>query len=388
MSNRKIYTPRFREEFVDGWSAYDGTFVDYCAMRGVSRETGYEWLERFKREGLVGLHAKSSAPHVCPHATPQEVQELIVAARRVKKHWGARKLRPWIAAQHPDIELPAASTMTEIMRRFGLTQTRRRRKRTPPYTQPFAAIMAANDVWSIDFKGQFRTSDGQWCYPLTLTDNYSRYLLRCDAYDSTSERGARKSCELAFREFGLPWVIRSDNGTPFASTASGGLSHLSAWWVRLGILPERIPPASPAQNGRHERMHRTLKAEAADPPRATKPLQQRAFNAFRREYNEERPHESLGQMPPSTRYVKSTRPFPRKLPEVSYPDSYELRRVGYSGHIKWRNRTVYITEVLTGEVVGLTLVDDELWDVYFGPIRLGALNMRRLDLGLLRPPSR
>jgi transposase InsO family protein len=286
------------------------------------------------------------------------------------------------------VELPALSTMTAILHRYGLIEPRRRRQRTPPYTQPFAAVTAPNDAWSIDFKGQFRTTDGQWCYPLTLTDNFSRYLFRCDAYPSTAELGARKSCEAAFREFGLPWVIRSDNGTPFASTAPGGLSHLSVWWVRLGILPERIAPGKPAQNGRHERMHRTLKAEAIDPPRATRSLQQRAFNLFRREYNDERPHESIGMVPPATRHVKSPRPFPRRLPELQYPDTYELRRVGYSGHIKWRNRTVYITEVLSGEVVGLTQTSDELWDVYFGRVRLGALNMKRPDLGLLRPPAR
>src|SRR5690349_17034949 len=199
--SKKIYTPRFREEFVDDWELYAGSFVDFCASKGVSRETGYEWLERFRLEGLVGLHAKSSAPHVCPHATPREVQELVVAARRLRPTWGPRKLAPWLASQHPGVVLPAASTMTEILRNHGLITARRRRKRTPPYTQPFAAITAPNDVWSIDFKGQFRTGDGQWCYPLTLTDNFSRYLLRCDAYDSTAELGARKSCEAAFREF-------------------------------------------------------------------------------------------------------------------------------------------------------------------------------------------
>jgi transposase InsO family protein len=284
--------------------------------------------------------------------------------------------------------LPAPSTITEILHRHGLIEPRRRRKRTPPYTKPFAAIAAPNDSWSIDFKGQFRTGDGSWCYPLTLTDNFSRYLLRCDAYGSTAEVGARKSCEAAFREHGLPWVIRSDNGTPFASTAPGGLSTLSAWWVRLGIVPERIPPASPAQNGRHERMHRTLKAEAADPPRANQVLQQRAFHTFRHEYNDERPHESLGQVPPATVYQPSSRPYPRKLPELTYPDTFELRKVGLSGHIKWRNRAVFLTEVLGGSYVGLTQVDEHSWDVFFGPIRLGALNSKRLDLGLLRPPSR
>lgn len=388
MSNRKTYTPAFREAFVDAWERYEGPFVEFCAARGVSRETGYTWLDRFRREGLVGLHAKSSAPLTCPHATPDDIQELVVAARRIKPHWGARKLVPWIAAQQPEIVLPAPSTITEILRRHGLIEPRRRRKRTPPYTQPFAAIASPNDTWSVDFKGQFRTADGRWCYPLTLTDNFSRYLLRCDAYDSPAELGARKSCESAFREHGLPSVIRSDNGTPFASTAPGGLSQLSAWWVRLGIRPERIPPASPAQNGRHERMHRTLKAEATDPPRANLALQQRAFYAFRHEYNTERPHEALGQVPPATLYRTSLRPYPRKLPELTYPAGFDLRKVGYSGHIKWRGRSVFLTEVLRGEYVGLTPTDDLMWDVFFGPIRLGAINASRIDLGLLRPPTR
>jgi transposase InsO family protein len=388
MSNKKTYTAAFREAFVTDWPKYEGTFVDYCAARGVTRETGYVWLDRFRQEGLAGLQARSSAPHVCPHATPLEVQELIVAARRVKTHWGARKLRPWLASQHPDVELPVPSVMTDILRKYGLTQPRKRRKRTPRYTAPFAAITAPNDVWSIDFKGHFRTGDGLWCYPLTLTDNFSRYLFRCDAYRSTAEAGARRSCELAFREFGLPSAIRSDNGSPFASTAPGGLSTLSVWWVQLGIVPERIPPASPAQNGRHERMHRTLKAEATDPPRANLPLQQRAFNSFRREYDDERPHEALGQVPPATVYSKSTRPYPRKLPEITYPDSFELRRVDYSGHLKFRGNKFFVSEVVRTLVLGLTQTADGIWDLFFGPVRLGAFNLQRPELGLIRPPSR
>src|SRR5262249_47758456 len=311
--------------------------------------------------------------------------EFVIAARKLHPNWGPRTLKPWLEESYPHLVLPAPSTIGEILRRNGLVRPRKRRRYTEPFTRPFASCTSPNRTWTIDFKGQFRTQNGLLCYPLTLMDAFSRYLLRCDGYPGPTEENARKSCELAFRAFGLPEVIRSDNGTPFASTAPGGLSRLSIWWVHLGILPERIPPATPSENGRHERMHRTLKDEAAHPPRATLAAQQRRFNHFIREYNEDRPHQALGQSPPARHYAPSPRPYPRRLPEVHNSEQHELRLVDSGGHIKWHGTRIFISEALAREIIGLLPLSGEIVEVHFGPILLGTLSHRRPDLGLIRP---
>ena len=381
---KKIYTVRFKQDFIEAWTRSKATFLEHCERFGVSRQSGYEWLELVRVRGLEGLEPKSSAPHSCPHATSDEVVELVVAARKLHPTWGPRKLGPWIKPQKPDVELPAPSTMGEILKRAGLVPPRKRRSRTPRYSEPFVDVEAPNDVWTADFKGQFHTRDGKLCYPLTLVDCYSRFVLRCDGYRSPGAE-ARASFESAFIEYGLPRAIRTDNGTPFVvSRAPAGLSSLSVWWVRLGITPERITPASPWENGRHERMHRTLKAETTKPPQVNLRVQQRVFDNFRSEFNDERPHEALGQKRPATAYNKSSRVYPKKLPELVYPDDYELRRVSTSGNMKWHGRQVFVSEALRYEVVGLKQTTDVTWDVYFGPIRLGTLSSERRDLGLIR----
>ena len=347
----------------------------------------HDWLDRVRIGGFGGLETKSSAPHSCPHATSDEIAELVIAARKMHPTWGPRKLGPWIVTRKPEIELPAASTMGEILKRAGLVSPRKRRQRAPRYAEPFAAIEAPNDVWTADFKGQFRTRDGLLCYPLTISDCYSRFLLRCDAYKSP-DADVRASFESAFIEYGLPRAIRTDNGTPFSGTRSAaGLSTLSVWWIRLGIMPERITPASPWENGRHERMHRTLKAEATEPPQANRNVQQRVFNVFRYEFNHERPHEAHGQKPPVSAYKKSNRTYPTKLPELVYPDDYELRRVSNSGNIRWQGGRLFISGALQHEVVGLKQTSEFTHEVYFGPILLGTLNSERSDLGLIRVPD-
>jgi transposase InsO family protein len=384
---KKIYTVQFRQNFIETWRRSTATFLEHCERYGVSRQTGYDWLERVHLGGLEGLETRSSAPRHCPHATSNKVAEFVIAARKLHPTWGPRKLGPWISARHPNVELPAASTMGEILKRAGLVPPRKRRKRTPRYSEPFCAVEAPNDVWTADFKGQFHTRDGRLCYPLTLVDCYSRYLLRCDAY-LAPDADSRASFEAAFVEFGLPRAIRTDNGTPFAvSRAPAALSTLSVWWIRLGIMPERITPASPWENGRHERMHRTMKEEATQPPQANRNVQQRVFNSFRHEFNHERPHEALGQKPPATAYSKSTRVYPRKLPELVYPDGYELRRVSNGGVIGWRNHRPFISNALNHEVVGLKQTSEATWEVYFGPIFLGTLSAERPDLGLIRVPD-
>jgi putative transposase len=380
---KKVYTFRFRQEFVEAWFKYEGSFIDHCQRWAVTRQTGYDWLDRVEQGGFQALETKSSAPHVCPHATSDKVVEHVIAARKLHPTWGPRKLGPWLHKRHPELELPAASTMGEILKRAGLVPKRRRRQRMPRYSEPFASVEAPNDVWTTDFKGQFHTRDGRLCYPLTIADAYSRFLIRCDAYPSP-DMSCKASFEAAFTEFGLPRSIRSDNGTPFASSRSpAGLSSLAVWFVRLGIMPERIAPASPWENGRHERMHRTLKAEATEPAQANRGVQQRVFNAFRYEYNHERPHEALGQKPPITAFNTSSRPYPKKLPEIQYPDDYELRSVTNCGHFGWRGRRLYVSATLAGEVIGLKHAEDS-FEVYFGPILLGTLHTDRPELGLVK----
>ena len=371
---KKLYTVRFKQEFIESWTRSTLSFTDHCLRFGVTRQSAYDWMERVRLGGFEALESKSSAPHVCPHATPNDVVELLIAARKLHPTWGPRKLGPWLVERHPELELPAASTMGEILKRHGLVAEKRRRSRVPRYTQPFSAVEAPNDVWTADFKGHFRTRDGLSCHPLTLCDAHSRYLLRCDGYLAPSAE-AKKSFEAAFIEFGLPRAIRTDNGTPFVGAMSpAGLSSLSVWWIKLGITPERITPASPWENGRHERMHRTLKAECTRPSQANRSMQQRAFDAFRREYNDERPHESLGQKPPATAYNKSSRPYPKKLAAIEYGDDFVLRRVTGAGAFSWNGRKIFASTTLAGEVVGLKQVADRTWDIFFGPIRLGAMN--------------
>ncbi|MGH7751338.1 MAG: integrase core domain-containing protein, partial [Gemmatimonadales bacterium] len=278
---------------------------------------------------------------------------------------------------------PAASTRGAILDRHGLVVKRRPRRRTPPWSQPFQECRGPNDVWSADFKGWFRTKDGARCDPLTVSDAFSRTLLCCTAVARPDGAHVRPHFDRLFREYGLPLAIRTDNGAPFASVGAGGLSPLSAWWVKLGILPERIQPGHPEQNGRHERMHGTLKQEtAAAPggPAANLRAQQARFESFRREYNTERPHQALGQVPPATLYAPSPRPYPAKVEDPPYPETAALRRVRSNGEIKWQGELVYVTEALVGELVALT-EGPHAWLVHFGPIALGALrpHMTRLD---------
>jgi transposase InsO family protein len=310
--------------------------------------------------------------------------ELIVDARRVHPTWGPRKLRAWLDQRFPwELALPAPSTIGDILRRRGLVEPKRRRNRIQRYASPYTEANAPNDVWTTDFKGHFRLRDRRYCYPLTLVDLFSRFLLRCDAYYST-DHACKRSFESAFVEYGLPRVIRSDNGSPFASThAVAGLSRLSVWWVRLGILPERITPSSPWENGSHERMHRTLKHEATDPPQANKQRQQKSFGAFRNEFNHERPHEALGMKPPAAFYAPSPRSYPRRLPELEYPTTHLLRRVSDIGVVSWCGERVFLTSVLAGEVIGLSQVSETRWMVYFGPLLLGALDSEEAHLGLI-----
>jgi transposase InsO family protein len=304
----------------------------------------------------------------------------LLDVRRHHPSWGAKKLLKVVATREPTWTLPARSTVCDLLGRAGLITTPRRR---PVPTHPGRALIpmtAPNGTWTADFKGQFKTRNGVYCYPLTIVDGYSRYLLACQGLLSTAIAGARPIFLRLFQEYGLPGIIRTDNGVPFATTALGRLSTLSVWWIRLGVLPELIAPASPQQNGRHERMHRTLKAEATRPPSGTLRAQQLRFNRFRQEYHYDRPHEALDQETPAEHYRPSPRELPRHLPPLEYPGHFEVRLVSRNSGIRWKRRWVCVTHTLAGEYVGLEEVGDGLWDVYFGPLKLGRMDERRQQI--------
>lgn len=347
---------------------------------GVSRKTAYKWLDRYEGDGPAGLVDRSRRPHQSPQAVAPEIVAALLDVRRHHPTWGAKKLLKIVATRHPRWSMPARSTTCDLLTRAGLVTSRRRRVFPPHPGRPLRPMTAPNGTWTADFKGQFKTRDGVYCYPLTVVDGYSRFLLDCRGVGAPTIANARPIFLRLFQEYGLPQVIRTDNGVPFATTALGRLSTLSVWWIRLGIVPELIAPASPQQNGRHERMHRTLKAEATRPPSAHLRAQQQRFNAFRHEYNYERPHEGIGQETPASLYVPSTRPLPARVPTIEYPGHFEVRLVSRNSGIRWNRHWVCVTHTLAGEYVGLEEVGDGLWDVYFGPLRLGRLDERLLRI--------
>lgn len=369
-----------RLQFVAEARRTDESFTALCARYGVAPKTGYKWLARYAAEGPAGLHERSRRPHTSPTATPPAVAEALLALRHRHPTWGGKKLLAVLARRSPRLVLPAPSTVAALLARAGLVTAPRRRRALGHPGRPTAPMEAPNAVWTADFKGEFKTRDGVYCYPLTICDGYSRFLLACRALRSTATVGARPVFERLFREHGLPDRIRSDNGVPFATIALARLSALSVWWLRLGILPDLTEPSSPQQNGRHERMHRTLKAEATKPAAASATAQQRVFDRFRREYNTERPHEALAQATPASCYTSSLRPYPRRLPAPEYPAHWEVRRVSRNGGVRWGDAWVNVSHVLAEESVAFEEVADGVWQVYFGPLRVGRFEERLLRI--------
>ena len=345
-----------------------------CEAFGVSRKTAYKWIKRYSEAGIADLVEHSRRPHSHPKATSPEVVALIVAMRKEHAFWGPRKLLAVLHSGYPGLALPATSTVGHLLARHGLTHPRRTTRRSPPYGQPFLGYDKPNAVWCADFKGHFRIADKTRCHPLTISDGFSRYLLRCEALRLARYEPTRVVFEQAFREYGLPDAIRTDNGPPFSSLTLGGLSHLAVWWIRLGIRPERIAPGRPDQNGRHERMHRTLKHEAVGPMKLDFRAQQARFDQWRKEYNELRPHEALGQKPPASCYQPSSRPFPAELPEPNYPSNFETRRVNHGGYLLWDRHKYYLSWSLQQELVGLEELSDGNWVLHFGSRALGVVD--------------
>ena len=366
-----------RLKFVQDAQSDRFTMAELCARHGVSRPTGYKWIARYAEEGRRGLGDRSRAPHTCPHTLSATMTDLLCATREAHPFWGARKLLVVLQGKHPRLrDWPAPSTVADLLARRGLVQRRRtRRPTTHPGVIP-AVSDAPNDLWTADFTGQFRTGDHAYCYPLTIADLASRFLLTCHGLRSTKCELAKPIFERAFREHGLPWAIRTDNGVPFATAAIHGLSFLNVYWMQLGIAQQRIHPASPQENGAHARRHRTLKRQAIKPVRQTCTAQQRNVDAFRREYNDERPHEALGQHTPASRYTTSPRPYPARLPVPDYPGHFLVKTITTAGTFRFGKRIVYLANALTNQKIGMEETDDGLWSIYFHSVLLATFDER------------
>lgn len=362
-----------KTQFIADFLRQTQSITDLCLHYGISRKTAYKWIARYQQDSVSGLEDRSRKPLTCPHQTDPDLVEAILEARRHHPTWGAKKLLKLLSKADPDRPWPARTTVCDLLARHGLVKKAHKRRHPAHPGKPSSVISAPNQVWCADFKGQFKTRDGLYCYPLTITDGFSRYLIGCQARLSTAGADAKPVFEKVFREFGLPDRIRTDNGVPLATVSLARLSSLSAWWIQLGIVPELIEPGKPQQNGRHERMHRTLKAETTRPAAANRGAQQRKFNAFREEYNQLRPHEAINLETPASVYRSSPRQFPNKLPVLEYPVHYETRYVSHNGGIRWNCDWVNVSITCAGQYVGLEEIDNGIWNVYFGPVKLGRL---------------
>jgi transposase InsO family protein len=365
-----------RRQFIDEYLRGSNSMTALCASYGISRRIGYKWLTRFLVEGDRALGDRSRRPRTSPWAIDAELATLLLTARRRHPTWGPRKILAYLEPRHPRATFPAASTVGALFKRHGLVRPKRRRPQPGHPGRPTSPILAPNDVWTADFKGHFALGSGPRCHPLTIVDSYSRYLLACQALPQPTTLEAKPVFTRLFQESGLPQRIRTDNGAPFATTALCRLSQLSVWWMKLGIRPELIEPASPQQNARHDRLHRSLKAEATRPPAATFRAQQRRFNAFQLEYNTERPHEALGGKPPAAVYRPSRQPFPVRIPGPEYPEHYLTRYVSNNGGVRFHRRYVTIAPALMGEHVAFEEIADGQWALYFYTHLLGHLNER------------
>ena len=364
-----------RVAFIAEWLRDEWTMTGLASRYGISRKTAYKWLARYAREGPSGLGDRSRAPKDHGRALPEDVRNAVLAERRAHPFWGPRTLRERLKKKDRTTVWPAASTIGDLLRREGLSAPRRRQRRIVPLTQPLAAATGPNEVWAADFKGWFRTADGTRCDPLTMADGYSRYVLCCQIV-SPSTAGVWPWFERAFREYGLPRAIRTDNGPPFATTGAAGLSRLAVWWVKLGIQLDPIEAGHPEQNGRLERFHLTLQTEGSTPPSGTATAQQRRFDRLRAEFNTLRPHEALGFATPADYYVSSPRAYPARLAEPWYDATHQVRRVRSCGQIKWLGGYTFISEAVAGEWVGLEETEHGDWVVRFMDVELGRIDRR------------
>ena len=367
-----------RLRFVGDYDSGQWTMSELCERFGISRPTGYKWIGRSRHPG-GSLEELSRAPHRCPHRTAARIEELILAARR-EYGWGAKKLRQVLSTRHHNRIWPARSTINDILERHGLLRKNRRRRK---WLHPGAAPLHTqrpNQVWPADFKGQFKTGDGRYCYPLTVTDHFSRSLLACRGLPSVRTEDAQPVFRRLFRDVGLPEAIRTDNGAPFASTGIHGLCSLNVWWIQLGIAHQRIPPSSPQENGTHERMHRELKRETTRPAACSLRAQQRRFDLFQQRYNEERPHEGIDDRVPASLWTPSPTPYPEKISPPQYPAHMEIRRVSHCGTFRLHSAQPFLSNALRDECIGLEEVDDGVWNIVYYSTLLGKIDERTLRI--------
>lgn len=352
--------------------------ADICSEFGISEKTGHKQLKRFREGGIEGLRDRSHAGLTHPHRIAPEVRERVIALRRRYPLYGAQMLRDWLIQHEPEVRWPAASSIGELLKRSNLIPRRKRRNRTDERAALDTGrtrALEANMVWTADFKGEFRLKNcsGPYCYPLTVLDLHSHFLLNCTALETTAVAATERIFVRLFREHGLPRVIRTDNGVPFAQpNALGRLGRLAFWWVRLGIRPEHITPARPSENGAHERFHRTLKAATTKPASPSFQSQQRRFDDFRAEYNTHRPYSSLpDHLPPGHFYTSSPRTYPKRLPPLVYPDTWAVRLVQGHGAIKWRNHEIFLSTNICGDYVGIVENEDDRFMISYGSLQLG-----------------
>ncbi len=367
-----------REDFIQDWLRRGFPMRGLCARYGIAPKTGYKWLHRFQGQGMSGLMDHPPVRQHQAHRTAPPVVKQILHYKYTYPFWGPRTIH--LALQHhpPGGPVPAVSTIGEILKQHGLVKARKRSQRTPPHAHPLAHAREPNALWSADFKGQFKLGNGQFCYPLTVFDNYSRYLLACRGCAGPDAPATRQTYRELFETYGVPDAIRTDNGWPFAMNTLGGLTPLSVWLLKLGIGVERIAPGHPEQNGRHERMHRTLKQSTACPPAATMRAQQHAFNRFLTHYNEQRPHQGLtGGQYPAAVYRPCTRSYREAVRHaVSYPEAWTVRKVKHGGYIKLNGAPISLTRQLVGEYVGLEAFGPQQWRLYFAALLLGVVDER------------
>jgi transposase InsO family protein len=369
-----------RTRFVLEYESEEFTMAELCRIYGIARKTGYEWVGRYEVAGLDGLQDRRYGAGSHPNQTDSAMEEQILQLKYAHPHWGAKKLHGHLREKQKRVKWPAVSTFGEILRRKGLSTPQHKRLKVPVYSKPFEKVEEANQVWCADFKGWFLTGNGERIDPLTVSDTHSRYLLRCQSVEKTDTEHVQAIFVAAFREYGMPQRMRTDNGPPFASRAIAGISRLSIYWMKLGIEPERIKPGHPEQNGRHERMHRTLKAETAKPPASSRRAQQKAFDRFRQEYNEQRPHEALQQQTPASRYQSSPRTYPDRVPEPEYGSHMKPKRVYPDGTFFWKGTQIFISKSLGRETIAMEQIDDRYWKVHFATFPLAQFDSHKLIL--------
>ncbi|MGY4675529.1 integrase core domain-containing protein [Ursidibacter arcticus] len=374
----EINTMQQRVLFIKAWLSRRYTKVELCKQFNISRPTADKWIKRHEQLGFEGLTELSRKPLHSPKATPSWICQWLINEKIKRPHWGAKKLLDSFARHFPDQKKPADSTGDLILARAGLVQPRKLKRRMSAYSEPFGDCSAPNATWSADFKGQFLLGNQKPCYPLTVTDNFSRFLFCCKGLPNTRSAPVIAEFERLFTVFGMPCAIRSDNGSPFASQALGGISKLSKWWIDLGIRPERIKPSHPEQNGRHERMHRSLKAQLS--PKQSLEAQQEFFDQFLQEYNEERSHEGIGRKTPTECYQPSMRTYTGVIKPYDYDDGVDIRKVKLSGEVKWQGKTYYLSQVLANEPVAFEPYADGIWHIYYRFHFLGIFDAREMKI--------